>query len=261
MTRSTRCSGLMRLGSPPIARMASRMLARSTTTGTPVKSCRSTRAGVNAISRSSPAFGVQLARATTSSLRDGVPVFLPQQVFEQNLRAKTGAARCAPRSSLRVRRGGGTGSYQPAVCSVARLPKLFEVMHYPLSHQGCGPGSPGHSDESGVCRPSDDSNRAGRTRSHFPSLLPRSVAVLGPSPAAQQRASRCRCRLNRAPATSSRAEDRWARGRLLGGTNYRSIRPRRCLWAPIRPNRASAVKIAARIPELRYNRCWWGPVA
>jgi len=36
------------------------------------------------------------------------------------------------------------------------------------------------------CRWSDFAIRAGRTRSHFPSLLPRSVAVLGPSPAAQR---------------------------------------------------------------------------
>ncbi len=47
--------------------MASRMAARSTTAGTPVKSCRSTRAGVKAISRSGSAFGSQWARASMSS--------------------------------------------------------------------------------------------------------------------------------------------------------------------------------------------------
>ncbi len=43
-------SGLTFSGSPPSCTMASRMAARSTTQGTPVKSCRMTRAGVKAIS-------------------------------------------------------------------------------------------------------------------------------------------------------------------------------------------------------------------
>ena len=45
MTRSTGFSGLIFCGSPPSARMPSRIAARSTTAGTPVKSCISTRAG------------------------------------------------------------------------------------------------------------------------------------------------------------------------------------------------------------------------
>ena len=45
MTRSTGASGLIFLGSPPRFFIASRMAARSTTAGTPVKSCMSTRAG------------------------------------------------------------------------------------------------------------------------------------------------------------------------------------------------------------------------
>ena len=51
MTSSTGCSGLIFFGSPPSFFIASRIAARSTTAGTPVKSCRSTRAGVKAISR------------------------------------------------------------------------------------------------------------------------------------------------------------------------------------------------------------------
>jgi hypothetical protein len=39
-------SGLTRSGSPPRVLMASRIAARSTTAGTPVKSCISTRAGI-----------------------------------------------------------------------------------------------------------------------------------------------------------------------------------------------------------------------
>ena len=56
ITSSTGTSGLIWAGSPPRAMMASRIAARSTTAGTPVKSCMSTRSGVKAISRAaSPA--------------------------------------------------------------------------------------------------------------------------------------------------------------------------------------------------------------
>ena len=47
--------------------MASRIAARSTTAGTPVKSCMSTRAGTKAISLDGSAFGSQVARASMSS--------------------------------------------------------------------------------------------------------------------------------------------------------------------------------------------------
>ena len=50
MTRSAGISGLARSGSLPMAASASRMAARSTTQGTPVKSCNSTRAGMKLIS-------------------------------------------------------------------------------------------------------------------------------------------------------------------------------------------------------------------
>src|ERR1022692_1037912 len=50
ITRSAGSNGLARLGSPPIAARASRMAARSTTQGTPVKSCSRTRAGMKLIS-------------------------------------------------------------------------------------------------------------------------------------------------------------------------------------------------------------------
>ncbi len=50
MTRSTGLSGLIFSGSPPSLARASRMAARSTTAGTPVKSCISTRAGRKLIS-------------------------------------------------------------------------------------------------------------------------------------------------------------------------------------------------------------------
>mmetsp|Transcript_6772 Transcript_6772/g.12870 ORF Transcript_6772/g.12870 Transcript_6772/m.12870 type:complete len:216 (+) Transcript_6772:2433-3080(+) len=50
ITRSTGTWGLMSVGSPPRHVMASRIAARSTTQGTPVKSCSSTRAGLKGIS-------------------------------------------------------------------------------------------------------------------------------------------------------------------------------------------------------------------
>ena len=62
MTSSTGCSGLIFVGSPPIFCMASRIAARSTTQGTPVKSCNSTRATVNAISLVGSAFASHCER-------------------------------------------------------------------------------------------------------------------------------------------------------------------------------------------------------
>ena len=50
MISSAGRSGLILAGSPPSAAIASRIAARSTMHGTPVKSCSSTRAGVNWIS-------------------------------------------------------------------------------------------------------------------------------------------------------------------------------------------------------------------
>ena len=69
MTRSTGTSGLIFSTGPPSFCMASRMAARSTTAGTPVKSCISTRAGRKAISFSSvPREVSQAAQASMSAL-------------------------------------------------------------------------------------------------------------------------------------------------------------------------------------------------
>ena len=67
MTSSAGFSGLILFGSPPSSVIASRMVARSTTAGTPVKSCMMTRAGVNWISTLGWAFASQPTRARTSS--------------------------------------------------------------------------------------------------------------------------------------------------------------------------------------------------
>ena len=65
MISSTGRSGLIRAASPPSAAIASRIAARSTMHGTPVKSCSSTRAGVNWISADGSAAGSQPASART----------------------------------------------------------------------------------------------------------------------------------------------------------------------------------------------------
>ena len=63
MTSSAGASGLILAASPPRSRTASRIVARSTTHGTPVKSCMITRAGVNWISVSGSAVGSQAPSA------------------------------------------------------------------------------------------------------------------------------------------------------------------------------------------------------
>ena len=67
MTSSAGASGLILAGSPPNSATASRMVARSTTAGTPVKSCMITRAGLNWISVFGSAFGFQPASARICS--------------------------------------------------------------------------------------------------------------------------------------------------------------------------------------------------
>ncbi len=67
MTSSAGASGLIRVGSPPRSAIASRIVARSTTHGTPVKSCMMTRPGVNWISVAGSASGSQAASARTCS--------------------------------------------------------------------------------------------------------------------------------------------------------------------------------------------------
>ena len=84
ITSSTGCSGLIRAGSPPSSAMASRMAARSTTAGTPVKSCSSTRAGVKAISRSGGLAGRPAGQRLDIVPGNGDAVFGAEQVFQQD---------------------------------------------------------------------------------------------------------------------------------------------------------------------------------
>ena len=59
--------GLIALGSPPRSARASRITARSTIAGTPVKSCITTREGLNGISRCRASGEFQRPRAFRSS--------------------------------------------------------------------------------------------------------------------------------------------------------------------------------------------------
>ena len=69
ITSSAGSSGLICAGSPPRSRIASRIAARSTTAGTPVKSWSRTRAGRKEISRLGSSVATQPATASTSSSR------------------------------------------------------------------------------------------------------------------------------------------------------------------------------------------------
>ena len=85
ITRSTGTSGLIFAGSEPSSSIASRIAARSTIAGTPVKSCISTRAGWNGISSTGSAFASQEAIVSTSSAVTELAVLEPQHVLEQDL--------------------------------------------------------------------------------------------------------------------------------------------------------------------------------
>ena len=63
ITSSAGARGFTFVGSPPRSAIASRIVARSTMQGTPVKSCIITRAGVNWISVSGSTVGSHCASA------------------------------------------------------------------------------------------------------------------------------------------------------------------------------------------------------
>ena len=73
ITSSAGMSGSITLGSPPKPAIASRIAARSTTAGTPVKSWSRTRAGAKVISLDGSAVAFQAATASTSARVTVVP--------------------------------------------------------------------------------------------------------------------------------------------------------------------------------------------
>ena len=88
ITSSAGANGLILAGSPSISAIASRIAARSTTAGTPVKSCISTRAGVNAISSLGAALAFHFASASMSRARIDSPSSLRRRfssrIFSEN---------------------------------------------------------------------------------------------------------------------------------------------------------------------------------
>ena len=85
ITRSTGWSGLIFDGLPPSFASASRMAARSTTHGTPVKSCSSTRAVRNAISLSTRSRTFHVGhREHVGGLHERT-ILVPQEILEQDL--------------------------------------------------------------------------------------------------------------------------------------------------------------------------------
>ncbi len=106
MTRSTGWSGLMRCGSPPSCASASRIAARSTTAGTPVKSCSSTRAVRKAISFSAFALHVPVRHRFDVGALHERAVFVPEQILEEDLEAEGEPVAVALRRPGSARRAG-----------------------------------------------------------------------------------------------------------------------------------------------------------
>jgi hypothetical protein len=94
-TKSTGTSGSIILGFFPIRATAERMAARSTNSGTPVKSCNTIRATMKGISSVRPAFGCQVA----SSLTFFSVTFFPSQLrstASRTSRIETGSFETGP---------------------------------------------------------------------------------------------------------------------------------------------------------------------
>ena len=83
-TSATGTSGSMTAGSLPRRSTAERIAARSTSSGTPVKSCRMMRATTNGISAVRSAFGFQLRQPANVLLLDPLAVQVAQDGFEDD---------------------------------------------------------------------------------------------------------------------------------------------------------------------------------
>ena len=105
--------------------MASRMAARSTIAGTPVKSCISTRAGEKAISRSSAAPGSQRANASMSSAVTALPSSFRSR-FSSSTLSENGSPPTSPTEASASSRK--TSNDRSPTSNPARAPKLFPAM-------------------------------------------------------------------------------------------------------------------------------------
>jgi hypothetical protein len=92
---------LIRAGSPPSSAIASRMAARSTTQGTPVKSWSTTRAGRKGTSKDAPEPGRQASRAFTSSSVTNPRPTLRSTFSTSTLSVYGSRGRSTPRASSR----------------------------------------------------------------------------------------------------------------------------------------------------------------
>ena len=84
MTRSQGTTGLIRSGSPFIRPIASRIAARSTTQGTPVKSWSTTRAGMNGTSPRRAAAGLHAGEIAHVGFAHEAAADVPERVFQQD---------------------------------------------------------------------------------------------------------------------------------------------------------------------------------
>ena len=134
MTSSAGSSGLMRVGSPPSACIAARIAARSTTAGTPVKSCSSTRAGMNAISLAGSAFGSQLASARMSASLTCLPSSLRSR-FSSRMRSENGS-RPGARPAFSSAESLWISNLRFPTSRVDLLPKLFAMDAFLASGAG-----------------------------------------------------------------------------------------------------------------------------
>ena len=96
MTRSAGTSGLTSDGSPPRSAIASRMTARSTIAGTPVKSWRITRDGMNGISASAVAPGPPGRQRLDVLAADDAAAGMAEQVLEEDLQRDGRACHVQP---------------------------------------------------------------------------------------------------------------------------------------------------------------------
>ena len=122
MTSSAGTSGLINAGSPPIAAIASRIAARSTTAGTPVKSCMTTRAGVKAISLEGAAVGSHEASASMSAASTD-PLPSVRSRFSSRIFSENGRRATSKRDASASRRKMST--VRAPTESVLRASKLF----------------------------------------------------------------------------------------------------------------------------------------
>ena len=128
ITSSTGDSGLIFEGSPPRVRIASRIAARSTTAGTPVKSWSRTREGVNAISVEGSAAASHPASASMSAAVTATPSSwrsrFSRRIFsEKGRRARS--KRSPRRSSLKISYSAPSTSSVDRALNESVIPELL----------------------------------------------------------------------------------------------------------------------------------------